>query len=308
MNFYHDIKICLLDHFEVTLKRKYFRELQDSLQETPLFPSDSVEQERYQCSELIRIFLSYNNRLISPIKRSVFLSKELTNQLSNDFQQFQSTVNDIAQCLRNGQDVLYRLSTKMEDILYEDRLLNDWRIYHLHLGPKGPGKFCQRSGPVLIAFIPLQHEDIYLLQIIPQHDTNTVFADKNFLHIIKNNWPEAIEYCHVSGLEGTSDLTIEQRAALRAHGLTTADIIEGEAYIGPGIGLTSAGTSIFIQLQADRIYNWIVINTLQCQKQIQNFIPRQIPEYLDFKMIINFEMNRFEIYSNNHSLIACQKY
>lgn len=295
---------------------KYFKRNIDQVQYSRLLKyakmdangSSSVGDNHNIVADLLRVFISYDNRHISLISRKVYISDKLKNQLLNEYKNYELVVQQIVNRLRDGQDVNDRLSTKLSDVLYEDGMLNDWRMYHFHLGKRRVDNYCERTGTLLIGFIPLQDHDIYLLEIIPHHIDNAVFANKEYIEIIHQNWPNVIKYVRIHGMPMGPELTMQQRFNLRKNGVNTADIIDGEAYFGPGLGVTSAGTSVAVQLKVNMIYNWVGINTIRLRQVLSAFTPSQIPEWLDYKLKLDDKMRRFIIQTNRGEKVMWHKY
>src|SRR5262249_21712900 len=66
--------------------------------------------------------------------------------------------------IRCGDDLRPHLSKGILKTDYSDALLNDWGIYHLHLGTSiGSGGFAARTGPVLFALFRQDHA--YLIDV-----------------------------------------------------------------------------------------------------------------------------------------------
>lgn len=80
-------------------------------------------------------------------------------------------------------DVHKYLSKKLYESDYNDMLLNDWGIYHFHLGIPGAGeKFAPRTGKLLFTLI--SKEDFYCITIGNHGDWNP----QNLLEIVHKNW------------------------------------------------------------------------------------------------------------------------
>ncbi len=150
-------------------------------------------------------------------------------------------------------DLTPRLSRGLKVRQYNDKMLHDWGIYHLHLGAalEGDG-FMERSGNLL--FVMCRPDDLYLLDVRPhRHDGAGVWVDDDLVDIIHSNWPEAIARFRFDALRSAHALTREQRALLRSKngnaGVYTRD---GTFYAGIGGGLVGSGSNIRAIMWADR--------------------------------------------------------
>lgn len=299
LDLYKDAVKNILAFFDKNIEPKQYKKLLKSINGYDLYG---------KASNLLRAFISYDNRRIPLVQREVFMADKLMCQLENEFKNFKPVVYEIANSLREGKNVNDRLSRKLSDILYEDRLLNDWRLYHFHLGKARNIGYCERTGALLMGFVPLNSQEMYLLEIIPKHDKNMVFANKEYLEIIHNNWPEIISYARVQGELVGHSLTMQQRFNLRNNGVNTIDVVAGHSYFGPGLGITTAGTSVAVQRKADIIYNWIGINTIRCCQMAEKIAVGQIPIWLNHQLFLNDRERRFVIKNGCGEQVAWYKY
>ena len=298
LDLYNDMSECILNYFKKNVTQEQYNSvLKKSLSENP-FAETNEQQSYHRASELIHIFLNYDNRCIKPIPRNVYYSKELEHSLVSDYTNYINVIDDIVRKLRNGQSVMDRLSKKMKDVLYEDGMLNDWRLYHFHLGEKVDNDFCERTGALLIGFIPLNKDDMYLIKIIPNHRGNAVFADKELIEIIQDNWPELLDKFRMNGVSPEVELSTQQYYKLRKTGVVSLVKIGDSSYLGPGLGVTCAGTSIQVQIKADKIINWLSESKLICRELMCEYVPEQIPQCLNFYVELNMDKRVFVITSN----------
>ena len=305
MDLYKDMSQGILDYFkENVTQEQYDRVLEKGMRKNPL--AETEEQQSYhKAAELLHVFLNYDNRCIKPIHRKVYYSKALEQSLANTYVKYKPVIDEIARKLRSGQPVMDRLSKKMKDVLYEDGMLNDWHLYHFHLGETVENDFCQRTGELLIGFIPLHKEDMYFLKIIPDHQGNAVFADKELIEIIQANWPELLDTFRLKGASLEYDLSSQQYYQMRKAGIMAPVQIGDSVYVGPGLGVTSAGTSLQVQRKADFIINWLTESTLICKELMREYVPTQIPQCLNFHLELDIDKRIFVIMPNR--MVPAQK-
>ncbi len=300
MDLYKDMSQCILDYFkENAPHEQYGLVLEKGMHENPLAKTEE-QQSRHKAAELLHVFLNYDNRCIKPILRKVYYSKALEKGLANEYTNYKPVVDEIAKKLRSGQSVLDRLSKKMKDILYEDGMLNDWRLYHFHLGESVENDFCQRTGELLIGFIPIHKNDMYFLKIIPDHRGNAVFADKELIEIIQDNWPELLDTFRLKCASLEYDLSSQQQYKMRKAGVTTPVQIGDSVYVGPGLGITTAGTSLQVQLKSNRIINWLTSSISVCRDLMREYVPEQIPQCLNFHLELDVNKRIFVIIPNRN--------
>ncbi|MEL6439291.1 MAG: hypothetical protein AAFQ80_08580 [Cyanobacteria bacterium J06621_8] len=90
---------------------------------------------------------------------------------------------------KSGQNLKYRLSPHLiKNFLEQDTLLNDWGIFHFHLGlDKENDKFVTNYDRVVYAY--LNNGVMYLIKVGSHKD----FSDQNLIAIIENNWTELLD-------------------------------------------------------------------------------------------------------------------
>lgn len=198
-----------------------------------LHPNDNAD-------EILAKYFNILGRAIEPKPRKVLQAKTLS--VPSDLQ---AGFNLLCTKLQNGDDVYSHLSLEIENAEYNDMLLNDWGIYHLHLGtkphPKNP-KFIERTGPVL--FAKITDRAAYLIAVL-QHGKGfeTVWAEKNLLKILKGNWPTLLEPYRIPDIRNLSpQISEEDRIKYRNEGITTfIELDEGFILRPPGGGYMSLG-------------------------------------------------------------------
>lgn len=155
-----------------------------------------------------------------------------------------------------GDDVNLYLSTTMAELDYDDMMLNDWGIYHFHVGPGRPAKvagYSDRTSLLLYAYVT--SSDVYCINFLPHNH----WSDSQLLRIIHNNWPQAIARYRQSNMTGLSYKgTDEERLERRKHGiLSFIEVEPGVFYYPPGGGYASSGTSIRAVISANYYKRWI---------------------------------------------------
>src|SRR5262249_60253000 len=113
--------------------------------------------------------------------------------------------------LAAGADPTPRLSRKLLKRGFNDKMLNDWGIHHLHLGlsMEPEGRFITRTGDVL--FVLFRDDDAYLIDV-REHGA---WCDGDLVEIVHTNWPETIRQFRLEGVNGF-ELTTKQRESLRS--------------------------------------------------------------------------------------------
>lgn len=148
--------------------------------------------------------------------------------------------------ITKGDDLNHRLTRRYFNAGFDDMLLNDLGVSHLHLGDVGQGtdKTGQRAmagagADLLWAIIrPL---DAYLIDVFK----HSAFEDYDFVKVIYENWKHLLGDPLPGVLDVEPKLTPKERAGVRRAGLTTLVEHNGEVFL-PG-GYVTSGLSMAVR-------------------------------------------------------------
>ena len=160
-------------------------------------------------------------------------------------------INEVEEASQRGDDLWPRLSKKVDELRYDDAMLNDWGIHHLHLGPIGaePGSRAGRRGELLFLFV--REDRLYFLDVLLHGKGQRPWIRRDLVEIIHSNWPDAIRRYRINcaGVTGLSD---EQFANLRRNNATTfLEMNDSTVYAPFGGGYMSSGISAQALTNAD---------------------------------------------------------
>lgn len=147
--------------------------------------------------------------------------------------------------IQEGERFSAHLSRTTKDTEKHDLMLYDWGIYHFHLGQiiEKDG-YITRTSKLLYAYINCC--DVYFLGIFEHGKWN----DQDLIELIHRYYPWSIKGWRI---EGTPEkiITADEHKELRnAHINAIVTLADGTSYMGPGWGITAAGTSARVSLQA----------------------------------------------------------
>lgn len=297
MNFLKDIVEELTTYFktiDTTIKiEKLIPELPPLPENYPEKLKTEKEEKkrliRHQAINLLERFLNMKKRHVSCVRRQVFFSEALIQKIKENYLdlEFIEVINIIKNELESAIDVEPRLSKLVIRAKYNDLMLNDWGIYHFHLKntKENPAQhFFDRSGPLLFAYIPQNKNEAYFLDIVKDHKDPLVFANQKLISIINQNWPSLLEDYRLNDIEAETSLTDQQRLDLRQKGINVIDQINNNPIFNPGGGITSARTSMSCNISTNQIIREVQEREIICKNAQRNYVPQQIPEYINFKM------------------------
>lgn len=297
MNFLRDIVEELTTYFETIDTKVKIGKLIPELPPLPenypeKFKTEEKEKKRFirhQAINLLERFLNMKKRHVYCVRRQVFFSESLIQKVKEDYldSEFIEVVNIIKNELESAIDIEPRLSKAVIRAKDNDPMLNDWGIYHFHLKNTKENSvqhFYDRSGPLLFAYIPQNKNEAYFLDIVREHKNPLVFANQNLMSIINQNWPRLLEDYRFNDIESEISLTDQQRLDLRKNGINVIDQINNNPIFNPGGGITSAGTSMSCSMSTNQIIREVQKIEDVCKNEQRNYVPQQIPEYINFKI------------------------
>jgi hypothetical protein len=140
----------------------------------------------------------------------------------------------------SGENLTPHLS-KLVYIDYKSRdyMLNDWGIFHLHLGINMTDGFVDRTDPVLFCIV--REETVYFIAM--KHHGE--WTDKSLLSIVYSNWSDLLKPFILPGvLSTTSNPTNEDIGKCRkGNVMLILEIAPGVVIAPPGGGYMTDGTS-----------------------------------------------------------------
>jgi len=201
----------------------------------------SIDSRQYDSDALCIQYFNVLKRQIDIKPRKILVSKEFSCP-----KQHQTGIKLIRRKVESGQDLTPNLSKNIKLLDYHDALLNDWGIYHFHLGDllEKTG-FIKRTGSVLFARVT--DEYFYMLDVLG-HDS---WSQQRLVEIIHTNWQESVSLFKI--LEGyrlsnvsPSDQDIAQ---FREYSISTfVQVSDGIIYSPIGGGYSRSGFSMDVRV------------------------------------------------------------
>lgn len=158
---------------------------------------------------------------------------------------------------------------------FDDGMLNDWDVHHLHLSTTVEADgFVTRSKPVL--FARLTGDDFYCLTILPHgRGVKPPWSRQELVDILHDNWPASIEHAALKSPAGLQIVGVEQThsdedyARLRKAGINLlTQRADGTVHMPIGGGMSSSGINSLVVRECSRLQ-------LQC-RQVDDELKRQV--------------------------------
>lgn len=211
------------------------------LRESGYSPSDDNQTASFQ-------FFNMFKRLIEPRPRHVHEAQDIVCPPD-----LAVAYEAIKQRIASGADLRPHLSRGLTKLDFDDLLVNDWGIYHLHLSTNVDSDgFVTRTGPVL--FARFEPNDAYLI-VIERHGKNApnVWTNQNMLKVLHRNWPAVTAPYVFKGASAVGQqVTDDELRRLRKAGVQTPIQVDDAVLMGPGGGYSTAGLSTRVVMDSDR--------------------------------------------------------
>jgi hypothetical protein len=198
--------------------------------------------DNFNNDEVSIFYFEYYFRVLPQIQYEVYISKELINNpLYHDFK---SVIETIKQKAINGEDLKPYLSKGIKNLKKSDGMINDWGVYHFHLGDELLSNgFIKRTGELLFIYrdFKLNPNKLYFLDICHHGD----WSKRKTIEIVHNNWQEAIDFYKIKNMiDIEPKLNDEEHQLMRDADINSAVVLDdGTSYMMLGGGITAAGTN-----------------------------------------------------------------
>jgi hypothetical protein len=207
-----------------------------------------------------------------PRRRRRTLWSEELRQRSLDDAELRGSIRRVCQASERGENLNPHLSRKHLTASFNDLLFNDWRIHHMHLGPRG-GKRTGRTNTVLFALVT--KDVLHLIDALDHKDDETVFADVSLVEIMHRNFRNAMPLVAMPGIAPGRDgriVTKEERSLGRKAGLQMLVQI-GDMMFGPAGGIATSGDNVRAVSATDDLRR-----AVNCLEQQIHAAPHQFAE------------------------------
>lgn len=200
-------------------------------------PSRDSDEEVRHC------FFNLQKRLIQPAPRAVLKSAEFVCPPT-----LIPGLHLVEGKITRGEDLRPHLSRLLKKSDFNDGMLNDWGIHHLHLGTTlEPDGFVKRSEPVL--FARFDRTTAYFVGMQP----HGAWALQENVRILHRNWPNSIQHLRLIGAIAVAGPRTDQDIkVLRSKNTNSAVEADGVFYVALGGGIMSSGLAVQAVIQSDR--------------------------------------------------------
>jgi len=196
--------------------------------------------------EIAFAYLNVARRIIPACPRAILKSATFSNPSAPNLQ---AGLVEIERKILAGDDLRAHLSRKLRKTDYNDSMLNDWGVQHLHLsdalGTKG---FVTPTGPLL--FARFDDATAYFIDVLHHGD----WSRQSIVQVLHDNWPDSIEPFRLKGATAVSKSYSDDEIAQLREGHVNAmvQVSDGTIYAPLGGGYAVNGLSSQVVMQGHR--------------------------------------------------------
>jgi hypothetical protein len=217
-------------------------------------------------SDPLQRWFDFAFRYVEPMPRQVLFSDQFSKQLHPTARR---GLDHFVRRLLTGQDVnpyqgrglkLRHDTSGSSHSNRTDYLFASWGILHFHLSDKPIPTDQYFSKPSdWLAFCVVTNDQVALINVA-RHPDKQGFSDPHLFETLARNWPDYVERYRMKGVLAGKPLSQAEIHRLRELGGNAAYVYNGNAYMGPGGGYTSAGTSMttaMVMIKLTRTIDWL---------------------------------------------------
>lgn len=159
----------------------FFNDIAEYCKEQLLLHGYKLKNKNKNNRDAISIFMNHYHRKIKIKPRELYLSQELEDSIPVEYK---NNFDSLSEKVKKGGSIKEHQSKKINEV-YNDSLLNDWFVHHLHLGNEleKDGLFVKRTDLVLMAMV--FDDAFYAIKVYPHKK----WANQEIIKIAYNNWP-----------------------------------------------------------------------------------------------------------------------
>lgn len=222
--------------------------------------TDNIRKAGFKVGNYSKGIYEYFNlqrKRISLQKRKIEKSREFCCP-----HEYEPALKEIENKIMLGKNLIPFLSKKILYADYNDKLLNDWNIQHLHLSRRyGNDGFVRRSNYEL--FIYFTNDTAYFLQIYPHREDN-LYCKEELVKLIYANWPNLIEAYKLNEITSLErKISDKERNSLRSKNALNLIEVDKNVFYAPGGGYASNGYSLIALNSADAMVD--KIRYIECE-------------------------------------------
>jgi hypothetical protein len=239
---------------------------------------DSTADVKYLYLQL----LQYRRRTIDPRKREIIEAKHFKCP-----PHLISGYRILRKKIRQGKNLNSNLSTRVDNLSTRDAMLNDWGLYHFHLGTPSLSTATTYSGRTADLLFAAITADVFYAAGIWPHE----FAKLEIFEAVRANWPHLFHHAKLNGVVDLAHKSYaEDVALLRKHGIISLQMVADDCYLPPGGGYASTGDNLidvdYLQ-EVVRQLKHLENNVSQVTAHfLKTSAPGQLPNPLVLKLIL----------------------
>lgn len=210
---------------------------------------------------LLRQFHNFLAKHIRARPRRTHLSEEILRH-ALFLREKKQVIERIMADIDTGSDLSKYHSEKSTQLEHHDKSLAHFGVHHFHLGDAVEARGARKGrvkGTKSLLFLRVLDDDAYLLDIL-DHGMHTGFLNIRLFRLMHRNWPHSVESHRIKNAIGLARTYTDMEAAklLENDVNTCIEPEPGQVFMLPGMGTTTAGTSMLVERDTDRVMDAIL--------------------------------------------------
>lgn len=199
--------------------------------------------------------------------------------------QLKVAYKEIIKSISEGNELLKYQSRLLKNVNFDDMMLADWGIQHLHLETEVESDgYVKRTSELL--FVRFTDDDAFIIGIYQHGD----WTDLDIIETIHFEWPDSIEKFKMNGIIALEhNISNSERQLLRNSGMNTPiQVSDGAIYMGPGMGMSTAGSPVMTTMNGDNHLRYLHGGFDLIRQHISTILP---DDYENEKVTVGIEID-----------------
>lgn len=291
------------------LQKKFYKNINSIAESLIELYSLKFKKEVSSLNDPLMRWLDFRLRYVDSHVRAITLSnkfpkKDLPRDAQNALLEFSKMIEEGSDINPyQGRGLILRNDTSGDKRdSRTDLLWADWGIHHFHLSdaPIPQGQYFSKSADYLL-FCLISHDVVAFIDVMP-HPSKEGFSNTELIETLALNWPSYMDRFKLKGIisNGESKCSESEIFELRKNGVTPCVTINNEAYMGPGMGLTTASTSVkvgAIKGQVSKFIRGLAVDVSDPEGKFRTKDILQLGEHPDFSIVLT--PNGLAVYEAN---------
>lgn len=272
-----DAKFDIISDYAQLLRYSLVHEIGFTQAEVDKLPDDE---------SAILAYLRIQRRLVAPDPRTIHKAQDFACP-----PQFADALQKIERTIIAGESINHYISRKLVKTGFNDLLLNDWGIQHIHLGteviPSGKKNEGFIKATKALLYVYFEAKCAYFITILERHD----FTAQILLQTMHDNWPHVLAAYHNPHITGDRITDREIKELRRKQINFCIALDDGTAYIAIGGGITASGDNAEDVMRLNKLHHWADEESKKVRAYLPGIVERMKQQGRKVRFPTTFRLN-----------------